>query len=413
MRACTGLRLVIVALIALAAVLVMPLIASAADYADVPTWYWAWNYVQGVSDAGVSSGYDDGYWRPSWVVSRDQMAVFIARAMCGGDEYVPTGPATASFEDVPNTGYGVDETDPYWAYDYIEYAVAHNITSGYDDGLYHPDWEVTRGQMAAFMARAMCGGEESVPDPSGDPLFPDVTDTENSWCYKHVEYIAGEEVTLGYPDGNYYPDIACAREQMAAYLCRAFDLATPTAPAYSLTDYYPLGEGDTWVSKTGVGDTFTRVVSGTVELHGRTCVRIVDEANGDGDYWISQPDGLYHCGLLDSDGDVTFDPPVRFPNGAMPGDLGSRTTTVYQLGAEVGTATFNWEFVGVEAVTVPAGTFEGCMKMHLNVDIAGQVEEFQFWLAKDVGMVKRDTRSFGGTEWWELLSADVGGTQYP
>ncbi|MCJ7749601.1 MAG: S-layer homology domain-containing protein, partial [Armatimonadetes bacterium] len=287
MRACTGLRVVIVALIALAAVLVMPLSAAAADYADVPTWYWAWNYVQGVSDAGVSSGYDDGYWRPSWVVSRDQMAVFIARAMCGGDEYVPTGPATASFGDVPNTGYGVDETDPYWAYDYIEYAVANGITSGYDDELYHPDWDVTRGQMAAFIARAMCGGEESVPDPSGDPLFPDVTDTENSWCYKHVEYIAGEEVTLGYPDGNYYPDIACARDQMAAYLCRAFDLATPTAPAVNITDYYPLEEGDTWVTKDQSAYVTTRTVTGTRELHGRTCTVILDAANSAGDYWIS------------------------------------------------------------------------------------------------------------------------------
>jgi hypothetical protein len=408
-----GVGVFMVALFALAMVVAGPQVARAAEYTDVPTWHWAWVYVQGVSDAEVSMGYGGGTWAPSLIVSRDQMAVFIARAMCGGDAYVPPGPETASFDDVPNTGYGSGETDPYWAYDYVEYAVENGVTSGYDDELYHPDWDVTRGQMAAFIARAMCGGEAYVPEPTGEPRFPDVTEELNSWCYKHVEYIAGEEVTLGYPDGNYYPDVACARDQMAAYLCRAFDLATPTAPAYSVTDYYPLNEGDTWVIEDQSDAITTRVVSGTKELHGRTCVRILDAANGAGDYWISQPDGLYHCGLFDSDGDASFDPPVQFPNGTMPGNSGSPTTTVYQLGSEVGTATFNWEFVGVETVTVPAGTFEGCMKMHLNVDIAGEVEEFQFWLAKDVGMVKRDTRSFGGTEWWELQSADVGGTQYP
>lgn len=408
MRVCMGFLVVI---IVLAAVLTISPAASAEEYDDVPRWHWAWSYIQGVSNAGVSSGYDDGYWRPSLIVSRDQMAVFIARAMCGGDEYVPAGPGTPSFEDVPNTGYGPDETDPYWAYDYVEYAVANDITSGYDDELYHPAWEVTRGQMAAFIARAMCGGDEYVPEPSGDPQFPDVTATESSWCYEYVEYIAGEEVTLGYLDGNYYPDIACARDQMAAYLCRAFDLATPTAPTYSITDHFPLGEGDTWVIEEDDGEVYTRTVSGTVELHGRTCVRILDEANGEGDYWISQPDGLYRCGQFDSDDEISFDPPIHFPNGIMPGDSGSPTATVYLFGEDVGTATFNWEFVGVETITVPAGTFEGCMKLHINIDTGGEQDDIQMWFADGVGMVRWE--SLVDLEWWELLSADVGGTQYP
>ena len=38
---------------------------------------------------------------PTWGVNRGQMAAFLARAMCGGDDFVPTGPATASFTDVP------------------------------------------------------------------------------------------------------------------------------------------------------------------------------------------------------------------------------------------------------------------------------------------------------------------------
>ncbi|HUU53886.1 MAG TPA: S-layer homology domain-containing protein [Armatimonadota bacterium] len=63
--------------------------APAAEYLDVPKWHWAWNYIQGVTDAEVSAGFDDGLYRPGTVVSRAQMAVFIARAMCGGDSYVP------------------------------------------------------------------------------------------------------------------------------------------------------------------------------------------------------------------------------------------------------------------------------------------------------------------------------------
>ena len=40
-------------------------------------------------------------------VDRGQMAVFISRAMAGGDGNVPTGPATASFTDVPTDSLGL------------------------------------------------------------------------------------------------------------------------------------------------------------------------------------------------------------------------------------------------------------------------------------------------------------------
>jgi hypothetical protein len=199
--------------------------AGVCSFSDVPATFWAWKQIEAAAAAGVVQGYPEGDYQPTSTVTRDQMAVFIARAMCEGDANVPDGPETASFPDVPNTGYGADGTDPFWAYKYIEYAVANHVTVGYEDGLYHPDWEVTRGQMAAFMARAMCGGEEYVPDPPGSPRFPDVTEAVNSWCYKHVEYIAGQGVTLGYPDGLYHPEVNVARDQMAVYISRAFGYA--------------------------------------------------------------------------------------------------------------------------------------------------------------------------------------------
>lgn len=89
-------------------------------------------------------GYDDGTYQPGVPVTRDQMAVYISRALLGGDSYVPSGPATASFPDVP--------TD-YWAFKYIEAAKANNVVTGYPDGTYLPGATVDRGQMAVFVAR--------------------------------------------------------------------------------------------------------------------------------------------------------------------------------------------------------------------------------------------------------------------
>jgi Tol biopolymer transport system component len=187
------------------------------SFEDVPLDHWAFYEIGGCEAAGVVSGYSEGRYSPEITVSRDQMAVFISRGMAGGDVHVPTGPAEASFPDVP--------TD-YWAYDYVEYAEGSNVVQGYSDGNYHPDWLVSRGQMSVFVARAIVTptGEEGLADydPPDLASFWDVPDYY--WCYTHVEYLAEHGIVSGYWDGSYEPVATVTRDQMAVYMQRAFQL---------------------------------------------------------------------------------------------------------------------------------------------------------------------------------------------
>jgi hypothetical protein len=118
---------------------------ATATFSDVPTDYWAFKYVEYAVSRGVTQGYADHNYHPLDTVTRDQMAVFLARAMVGGDAYVPTAPPTATFPDVP-TGF--------WAFKYVEYIHSQAVTGGYLDGLYHPEYACTRDQMAVFVQRA-------------------------------------------------------------------------------------------------------------------------------------------------------------------------------------------------------------------------------------------------------------------
>lgn len=190
-------------------------------YSDVLPGRWGYSEIMACVEAGIMSGYPDGKFHPNWSVTRDQIAASIARALTGGDENVPQGPATPSFSDVP---------PDYWAYKYIEYAKAADIVSGYEDGLYQPTKQLDRGTLAVFVARAIVvpTGDEGLAGytPPSTPTFRDVTPTrKTAWCYKYVEYLASRGITDGFQDTRYRPTATVARDEVAVFLARGFALA--------------------------------------------------------------------------------------------------------------------------------------------------------------------------------------------
>ena len=94
---------------------------------------------------GVTTGYDDGTFRPSAAVSRQAMAPFLYRA---AGEPTFTDPTTASFSDVP-VGH------PFFTE--IEWMKSTGISTGTvqptGKPLYKPVDPVSRQAMAAFLQR--------------------------------------------------------------------------------------------------------------------------------------------------------------------------------------------------------------------------------------------------------------------
>ena len=187
---------------------------------DVDEGFWAYNEIVSLGEAGIAFGYPDGMFHSDMTVNRDQVAVFLARAVAGGDAEVPDGPSAPSFNDVPADN---------WAYKYVEYAKGKGIVAGYEGAMYRPTETVNRGQMAVLLARTMVdpigdAGLESYTPPSA-PTFRDVTPTNKfSWAYRHVEYLVSEGMVAGYPDGLYRPASSVPRDQMSVYIARVFGL---------------------------------------------------------------------------------------------------------------------------------------------------------------------------------------------
>jgi hypothetical protein len=387
-------------LLCLCLILAAQAIALATEFADVPTTYWAWSYIQGACNAGIVGGYPDGTYLPSLAVTRAQMAVFVARALAEGNANVPSGPPTATFTDVP-TGY--------WAFKYVEYCVDQGVVQGYWDG-YHPEEPVNRAQMAVYIARAMAGGDAFVPPGPETASFPDVP--TGYWAFKYVEYCKAQNVVGGYWDG-YHPDETVTRDQMAVYVCRAFDLPTPP-PNYDAGEYFPLAEGTAWVYQREDGLAHIAEISGTADIGDQTYACLIDDNSTN--YWRLDGDGLYLGGMLEDGGatNVTADPPFEIPRIVAMGSSGTTDSTVSVNGTPAGPGSFTYTLLGTETVTVPAGTFGGCLKFDIQISLPGpMIRENYVWLARNVGIVKQDGRDFGSDEYWELIAADVNGMQYP
>ncbi len=109
--------------------------------------------------------------------------------------------------------------------------------------------------------------------------------------------------------------------------------------------------------------------------------------------------------------------PISIANEIVqPGDSIINTDTSFDSGDPIGI--YNWisTFEMTEDVTVPAGSFEACLKFKsVASGWIGNMQRYNGtsyqWYAKGVGLVKSEGPEEG--EYWLLKSAKVGGTDYP
>ncbi len=165
-----------------------------------------------IDGAGVVTGYPDGTFRPAEGVTRGQMATFLAAALD-----LPSGDASG-FSDVVGTTHE----------DGIAAIVSAGITSGYPDGTYRPGENVTRGQMATFLA-------DGFALPDDDAIrFIDVAGTTHE---AGINAVASAGITTGVSDQRFAPRMTVTRGQTATFLARALDLIDRVTPPPELPDH--------------------------------------------------------------------------------------------------------------------------------------------------------------------------------
>lgn len=113
---------------------------SATKFKDVPSSSASSGYINSAVKAGIIAGFPDGTFRPKEIVTRGQMAIFLSRA------FKLTEEANTNFKDM---------STKVSSYKQVRHIVKAGITNGYPDNTYRPNETLTRGQITAFLSRAL------------------------------------------------------------------------------------------------------------------------------------------------------------------------------------------------------------------------------------------------------------------
>jgi hypothetical protein len=165
-------------------------------FTDVASGFWAALEIEALVDAGIVQGFvppPNGIYQPATVVTRDAMAVYVARALVGG-LVIPTGPAEQTFTDVADR----DPGPAHWAYDAIEYTVAQGIVGGYPEGTYKPTLPVDRNQMAVFVWRGFMMATGTAVVLAGPAITAEDPDTTNWIGWTSSDIAAASAPGYGY-----------------------------------------------------------------------------------------------------------------------------------------------------------------------------------------------------------------------
>ena len=148
-------------------------------YSDVAATSWYNTAVSTLSSMGIITGYPDGTFRPNAAITRAEFAAIAARFDNDGDK------TAAKFSDIATR----------WAKDEISIAYNNGWITGYPDGTFGPQRDITRAETMTLVNRVLNRQPETEDD-----LLPNMTVWTDNANPKAWYYLAVQEAT----NSHYY-----------------------------------------------------------------------------------------------------------------------------------------------------------------------------------------------------------------
>lgn len=233
------------------------LVQASSPFHDMTEKTRFYNEMLYLHNESIIQGYPNGNFGPHDVVTRGDAAMMIGRAL--------------SYDRTMRESTFSDVTKEMRASGYIEQAVDNGVISGYPDGTFRPYEQVTRGQLAIFLARAFQYEENT------ETTFTDVTPTMKA--SESISRLVGAHITAGYPDGTFRPNERVTRGQFSAFLARSLNddfikvIEEPTSKGLATFHFIDVGQGDATLIETPSKKVV--LIDGGIQKEGNTVARYI------------------------------------------------------------------------------------------------------------------------------------------
>ncbi len=183
------------------------------DFTDTAA-HWAYETLVMMGARSVARGYPDGSFVPDGRVTRGEFAALLLRAL--GRQTI--APEVASFSDV----------EPWmWHYRAIETCVKLGLVTGYEDGSFRPDAQISRQEMAAMIVRAMTLVRTAPVLTAGeaDELLGKFVDASGigGWAVEPVAKAVKTGIVLGRTETTFEPTGEATRAEAVVMLKRLLE----------------------------------------------------------------------------------------------------------------------------------------------------------------------------------------------
>ena len=114
----------------------------------------------------------------------------------------------------------------------VDVLMALEVVTGYPDGSFQPEGNVTRAEMATMLVKVL-----GLADVAGFVGASGFGDTAGHWADKYIAVVAGQNIVNGYPDGTFKPNAPVSFPEAITMVVRALGF---TDDAASITGTWPV-----------------------------------------------------------------------------------------------------------------------------------------------------------------------------
>ncbi|MFC6653856.1 S-layer homology domain-containing protein [Paenibacillus rhizoplanae] len=167
------------------------------------TAHWANSAIGIFVKLGVVSGYPDGGFHPNASITRAEFATVLAKVF--------------GLSETASPGSSLSDTSGHWAEASIRALQQRGVISGYQNGLFLPNREISRAEIIAMISKIIDLNSVNSPASSG------FSDLDKTWNQEQIMQAAAAGIISGSGNGVFLPARQASRAEALTIVLRVLE----------------------------------------------------------------------------------------------------------------------------------------------------------------------------------------------